>query len=185
MNQDFIICYRYFFVVIFLFPCDIVVICPCPTYRVMTVLSADQHIGKIEELNRYDPRSSSSGGSLYLLQLKVLWRWCIDKYRRKGKVEWMVCHSDCQYLYHSLLPAIINFLIQSDDNFCHHLRQKNLDVPFQQIYQYLKLYLLPVLYCTTTVVLHYLAPQCQSVKTGAVLMKYCLSLCVHKMLKQY
>ena len=29
----------------------------------------------------------------------------------------MVCHSDCQYLYHSsLLPAIIDFLSQSDEN---------------------------------------------------------------------
>ena len=73
----------------------------------------------------------------------------------------MVCHSDRQYLHHSLLPAIIDFLSQSDENFYHHLHQKNLDVPFWQIYQYLKLCSLPVLYCTTTVVLHYLAPQRQ------------------------
>ena len=30
----------------------------------------------------------------------------------------MVCHFDCQYLYHSLLPAVIDFLSQSDENFC-------------------------------------------------------------------
>ena len=37
--------------------------------------------------------------------------------------------------------------------------KKNLNVPFWQIYQYLKLFSLPVLYCTITVVLHYLALQ--------------------------
>ena len=47
----------------------------------------------------------------------------------------MVCHSDRQYLHHSLLPAIIDFLSQSNENFYRHLHQKNLDVPFWQIYQ--------------------------------------------------
>ena len=37
--------------------------------------------------------------------------------------------------------------------------KKNLNVLFWQIYQYLKLFSLPVLYCTITVVLHYLALQ--------------------------
>ena len=77
----------------------------------------------------------------------------------KGRVEWMVCHSDRQYLHHSLLPAIIDFLSQSDENFYHHLHQKSLDVRFKKIYQYLKLCSLPVLCCTTTVVLHFLASQ--------------------------
>ena len=36
-NQNFIICCWYFFVVIFLFPCDILVICLCPTYRVKMI----------------------------------------------------------------------------------------------------------------------------------------------------
>ena len=80
----------------------------------------------------------------------------------KSRVEWMVCRSYRQYLHHSLLPpAIIEFLSQNDENFHHHLQQKNLDVPFWEICQYLKLCSLPALYCTTTVVLHYLAPQCQ------------------------
>ena len=87
----------------------------------------------------------------------------------------MVCHSDRQYLHHSLLPVIIDFLSQSDENFYHHLHQKNLDVPFWQIYQYLKLCSLPVLYCTTTVVLHYLAPQRQC----------CNLCCVDEILSQF
>ena len=37
--------------------------------------------------------------------------------------------------------------------------KKNLNVLFWQIYQYLKLFSLPVLYCTITAVLHYLALQ--------------------------
>ena len=32
----------------------------------------------------------------------------------------MVCHSDCQYFHHSLLPAI-DFLSQSDENFYHNV----------------------------------------------------------------
>ena len=36
-NQNFIICCWYFFFVIFLFPCDILVICLCPTYRVKMI----------------------------------------------------------------------------------------------------------------------------------------------------
>ena len=87
----------------------------------------------------------------------------------------MVFPSDCQYLHHNLVPAIIGFLSQSDQNFCHHLHQKNLDVPFWYIYQYLKLCSLPVLYCTTTVVLHYLAPQRQC----------CNLCCVDEILSQF
>ena len=96
----------------------------------------------------------------------------------------MVCHSDCQYLHCSLLPAIIDFLSQSDENFYHHFHQKNLDVPFWQIYQNLKLCSLQVLYCITTVVVHYLAPQRQCcIVTCVASMKYCLSLRVRKTLK--
>ena len=36
----------------------------------------------------------------------------------------MVCRSGRQYLHHSLLPDLIDFLSQSDENFCHHLHQK-------------------------------------------------------------
>ena len=59
----------------------------------------------------------------------------------------MVCLSDRQYLHHSLQPAIIDFLSQIDENFYQYLNQKNLDVPFWQICQYLILCSLPVLYC--------------------------------------
>ena len=75
----------------------------------------------------------------------------------------MVCHSDCHCLHHSLLPATD---FQSDENFYHHLHQKDLDVPFWQIHQYFKLFLLPVLYCTTTAVLHF-----------APLQRQCCNLC--------
>ena len=94
----------------------------------------------------------------------------------------MVYHSDRQYLHHSLLHAIIDFLSQGDENFCHHLHQKNLDVPFWQIYQYLELCSLPVLYCTATAVLHVLHGNA-SVVTCVASMKYCLSLRVRKTLK--
>ena len=40
----------------------------------------------------------------------------------------MVSHSDHQYLHHSLLPAIIDFLSQSDEHFYHHLHQKRVSV---------------------------------------------------------
>ena len=87
----------------------------------------------------------------------------------------MVCHSDHQYLHHRLLPAIINFLSQSDEDSYHHRHQKNLDVPFWHIYQYLKLCSMPVLYYTITDVLHYLALQHQCcIVTCFPSMKYCL-----------
>ena len=60
-----------------------------------------------------------------------------------------------------IIAYFLQFLSQSDEIFCHHLHQKILYVPFWQICQYLKLCLLPVFYCITIVVLHYLASQCQ------------------------
>ena len=57
-------------------------------------------------------------------------------------------------------------------------------IPFWQIYQYLKLHSLPVLYCTTTVVLHYLAHCNASVVTCVVSICFRLFLPVpwHKIL---
>ena len=50
------------------------------------------------------------------------------------------------------------------------LHQKNLDVPFWQVYECLKLCLLPVMYSTTSAVLHYpaLQHQCRIVTCVAV-----------------
>ena len=74
-----------------------------------------------------------------------------------------------------LLHAIINFFSQSDDDSYNHLYQKKLDMPFWQIYQYLKLCSLPELYCTTATALHYLALQHQRcIVTCAASLKYCL-----------
>ena len=75
----------------------------------------------------------------------VFWRRC---------TRWMVCYSDRKYLYLRLLPTITNILSQNDENSWNHLQQNNLDIPFWQIYQYLRLCSLPVLYCTTTVLLY-------------------------------
>ena len=58
-------------------------------------------------LNCYDLCSSPPWDSLFLLLVKVLWRWCINKGWEKvmniGErvLEWMVCHSDSHYLHHS------------------------------------------------------------------------------------
>ena len=65
-----------------------------------------------------------------------------------------------------IIAYFLQFLSQSDE-ICHHLHQKILYVPFWQICQYLKLCLLPVFYCITIAVLHYLASQRQQ----------CCSLC--------
>ena len=65
-----------------------------------------------------------------------------------------------------IIAYFLQFLSQSDE-ICHHLHQKILFVPFWQICQYLKLCLLPVFYCITIAVLHYLASQRQQ----------CCSLC--------
>ena len=53
-----------------------------------------------------------------------------SKLRIGERVEWVVCPSDRQYLHERLLPAIINFLILSDERSYHHLHQKNLDIQF-------------------------------------------------------
>ena len=68
------------------------------------------------------------------------------EYRGNGRVEWMVCHCDRQDLHQNLLPTITDSLSQSDEDFYHHLHQKNLDVLFWQTFQYLKFCSLPVLY---------------------------------------
>ena len=142
--------------------------------------SVDQRYGKSVIQHRYDLRSSSRWDSVLET---VQWQGLSEGYgsndnrpRIGERIEWMVCHSGRQYLHHRLLlPAIINFLSQSDKDSYHHFHQKNLDVPFWQIYQYMELCSSPVLYCTITVVLHYLALQhhCYIVICVAP-MKYCL-----------
>ena len=130
----------------------------------------------------YDLRSSPCWNSI--------WRRCFGRGHQKAmevmikqaedrgnnRVDGLLCHSGCQYLHHRLLPAIINFLSQSDGDSYHHFHQKNLDVPFWQIYQYMKLCLLPVLYTVPPLLcLHYLALQHHSCIVILVAsMKYCL-----------
>ena len=98
-----------------------------------------------------------------------------NKLRIGERVEWVICPSDRQYLHERLLPAIINFLVLSDECSYHHLHQKNLDIQFWQIYQYLKSCSPPVLRCSTSVVLHYLALQHHlCIVTCAALRKHCL-----------
>ena len=138
----------------------------------------------------------SCWGSSFFTLMKVLWRHCIDKgwqkamevmiyaeYRGKGRVEWMVYHSDCQYLHHSLLPAIMDFLSQSDENFTtiftkkiwmHHFGK------FTSIWNCVHCQ-----YCTVSLLLCCIILHSNSsvVTCGAALMKYCLSLRVCATLK--
>ena len=89
-------------------------------------------------------------------------------------IAWMICHSDCTYLHQRLLHGIIIFFSQSNEDSYHYLYQKNLNIPFWQIYQYLKLRALQKLYYTTTIVLHYLALQNhRCIVTCAALLKNC------------
>ena len=77
------------------------------------------------------------------------------------ELEQMVCPSDCKYLHQRLLLAIINFLsLNVEDISTIIFTKKNVDVPFQQFYQQLKLCLQPM-YCITSVVQHNLALQHQ------------------------
>ena len=99
-----------------------------------------------------------------------------DRLRIEKRLDWVFFHSGCKYVYQRLLHAINNFPSQCDEDFYNHLHQKHLDVPFWQIYQYLKLSLLPVLYCTTTVVFHshalHFQHQC-CIATCVDSLKYC------------
>ena len=93
----------------------------------------------------------------------------------------MICHSDCQYLHHSLLPAIIVFLSQSDENFYHHRHQKNVRTILANLPVFEIVY-------SASIVLHYhccaaLSCTATPVVTCVVSMKYCVSLRVRKMLK--
>ena len=112
----------------------------------------------------------SRWGSSFFTLMKVLWRWCINKgwqkamevmivcwIRGKGRVEWMVCQIASIFIIVYYLQSLI-FKVRVMRTLPPSSPKKNLDAPFWQIYQYLKVCSLPVLYCTTTVVLHYLAP---------------------------
>ena len=80
-----------------------------------------------------------------------------NRLRIEKRVESMVCHSDCKYLNQRLLLAIINFLgpitIAIKRIWMYHFSN------WTTIY--LKFFSLPLLYCTTSVVLPYLALQYQ------------------------
>ena len=88
-----------------------------------------------------------------------------NRLRIGEKVEWMVCHSDCKYLH---------FLSQSDEDPYHHLHQKKSGCTILANLP-AKLCLQPIVYCITTVVLHYLALQHQCcIVTCVALPKHCL-----------
>ena len=101
----------------------------------------------------YDQCSSPASGKVLLLNGYCWWNSVLkalhcqelsvgygsndNRLRIGGIIEWMVCCSDYKYLPQRLLPVIINFLSQSDEDSYYHLHQKNLNIP--KIYQYLKL----------------------------------------------
>ena len=80
-----------------------------------------------------------------------------NRLREREIVEWMVCHSDRSIFirYNYLQLSTFGVWVM------RILHQKNLDVPFWQVYECLKLCLSPVMYSTTSAVLHYPALQHQ------------------------